>query len=144
MIDQAVARRLIKKPPTIIVATFAISKLSPKLGARGIVTNDGTKNTGSHFVNTFAPGLRMPYRGEASVSSPSLFVNVSKANKDANRNPQPARLEGKLMDNFLNNFLNKISIRIKAVVERTGFKISDSPDVVVDVVVDGVCVSRES
>jgi hypothetical protein len=29
----------------------------PKLGAKGRVTKLGTKNTGSHFANTAAPGL---------------------------------------------------------------------------------------
>jgi hypothetical protein len=47
--------RLKKKPTKIVAITFSTSIFDPMEGAKGSITNPGTKNTGSHFVSNVAP-----------------------------------------------------------------------------------------
>mmetsp|Transcript_46448 Transcript_46448/g.98512 ORF Transcript_46448/g.98512 Transcript_46448/m.98512 type:complete len:353 (+) Transcript_46448:637-1695(+) len=55
--DHAVVNRVKRNPPTMTDTTLSTSRASPNPLASGSVMRLGTKNTGSHFANSIAPGF---------------------------------------------------------------------------------------
>ena len=92
------------------------SIIFPSPLAKGRVIRLGTKNTGSHFANSVAPGLNTSYN-----PSPSFSFTVFKIIIEAKRAPQPAKLEGNGIEYFRNKDRNCVSRRMSMVVAATAF-----------------------
>mmetsp|Transcript_8995 Transcript_8995/g.20290 ORF Transcript_8995/g.20290 Transcript_8995/m.20290 type:complete len:223 (+) Transcript_8995:827-1495(+) len=109
--DHAVVSSVNRKPPMITVNTLRTSHTFPSPFAKGRVIKLGTKNTGSHFANSIAPGFNTRY-----TPSPHFSFIAFRNIMEEKRAPQPASEEGNGIEYFRNKDLNCMSRKIRIVV----------------------------